>query len=117
MGISSTPVKCSQPSPEPVTLSNNSDQKASTTRTTKGDYIAAFTESNLDEALKYIIQKDEAALNQLLQSERVQSERVFVLKPGVEVRIDRYLNFMCSKVAIRLAGETIPIYTFGEAVN
>ena len=112
MGISSTPVKCSQPSPEPVTLSNNSDQKASTTRTTKGDYIAAFTESNLDEALKYIIQKDDAALNQLLQS-----ERVFVLKPGVEVRIDRYLNFMCSKVAIRLAGETIPIYTFGEAVN
>ena len=112
MGISSTPVKCSQPSPEPVTLSNNSDQKASTTRTTKGDYIAAFTESNLDEALKYIIQKDDTALNQLLQS-----ERVFVLKPRVEVPIDRCLNLMCSKVAIRLVGETIPIYTFGEAVN
>jgi hypothetical protein len=104
--------KGSQPSPEPVTSSNNSDQKASATRTTRGGDIAAFTESDLDEALKYIIQKDDAALNQLLQS-----ERVFVLKSGVEVHIDRCLNFMCSKVAIRPVGQTTSIYTHKEAVN
>jgi hypothetical protein len=83
---------------------------AQDTRTTKSGYLASVSEELLDKAIDYVVAKDQAALQKLMDS-----NLVFMLKGGVKVYIVDTKMFS-GKVKIRPAGETVEVWTLIEAV-
>lgn len=84
---------------------------AQDTRVTKSGYLASVSEEYLDKAIDYVVAKDHAALQKLMDA-----NLVFMLKGGLRVYIVDTKIFS-GKVKIRPAGETIEIWTLIEAVG
>jgi hypothetical protein len=79
---------------------------------TTNSHLYALSEELLDTAIQYAIEKDYAALQQLMDS-----QMVFKLKPGQDIHMEKCLGFACSKVKVRLVGNTIDLYTVREAIQ
>ena len=82
-----------------------------TTYVTKSGYLAAITEDALDKAIEYIVQKDNAALQQLMST-----GMVFQLKAGIPVHVVDTKMFS-GKVKIRPRGSTAEVWTLIEAIQ
>jgi len=83
---------------------------SATIKTTNSDYVAAFSEKDLDRAISYVSDGDKAAFNQIIES-----GRVFLLKAGMKVYVVD--STWTGKVKIRLQGKTIEIWTVKEALR
>jgi hypothetical protein len=87
-------------------------QNRSFTRITRSGHLAAERKEDLDRAIRYVSQKDEKALNRLIES-----DKVFLLKAGVEVYTEGCEGFFCLIIKIRPIGEDSVFYTTREAVR
>jgi hypothetical protein len=80
--------------------------------TIKDGYIATLTKDDFDEAIGYIVKKDEAALQEMMNQ-----SRAFQLKTGLVVYLEKCEGFACSTVKIRPEGKTMSFYTNREALE
>jgi hypothetical protein len=60
----------------------------------------------IDDAVTYVAQGDKEAFRQLLLS-----DRLFLLKPGVQVYKEGCGNRKCTAIKIRPVGQTFTLYT------
>lgn len=90
---------------------SNPPHSVTRNHTTNQGYLACITEQSLDEAINYAVQKDNAALAQM-----VGSGECIVLKQGVRVTIEDVKMFS-GKVAIRPVGTRLKLWTVNEAVK
>lgn len=103
-----------KPSPE-VTPSASKDEPETTnpsTRTAKAGYLAALSEKELDQAIGYVAQKDDAALQELLSD-----GRVVILKSDLQVYLEDCSNLLCSIAKVRPVGQTVTFYMVREAIS
>jgi hypothetical protein len=75
-------------------------------------FVGAFTEEELNEALGYIAQDDREALLTMMKQ-----NRAFSIPAGREMRQEKCLGFICSKVKVRFVGTTESFYTVQEATR
>ena len=82
---------------------------AQTTYTTKDGYVVATTKENLEKVIRYLVAKDDAAVQSL-----VDSGQAMPLKPGVKVYIESH---SWGKIEIRPVGIDGTLWTVMEAVE
>lgn len=78
---------------------------------TKGGYMAGVTEEAFDKGMDYVVQKDHAALQQLMDA-----NLVFPLRAGIRVHIMK-TKLLSGKVKIRPVGQTAEVWTVMEAID
>jgi hypothetical protein len=81
------------------------------TKTTASGYLASTSEELLDKAISYLVDKDNVALQKILDT-----GLVFELKGGLSVYVVNTKMFS-GKVKIRPVGETVEIWTLIEAIK
>jgi|WetSurMetagenome_2_1015567.scaffolds.fasta_scaffold100253_3 hypothetical protein len=84
-------------------------QDSSNYYVTKGNYIFAYTESDLDKATRICTQKDTAALQQMIDQ-----QRIFIVKQGLRVYV---VKKKFSTVLVRFQGMTLELWTVNEAIQ
>jgi hypothetical protein len=87
-------------------------QNRSYTRITRSGHLAAESKEDLDRAIRYVSQNDAKALDRLIES-----DKVFLLKEGIEVYTEGCEGFFCLIIKIRPVGEDTVFYTTLEAVR
>jgi hypothetical protein len=76
------------------------------------DSLAAWTEEDLKDAIKFANRKDSQALAQL-----VAMGKIFPISEGAKVYLEECAGFICSTIKARFVGKVETFYTVHEAIE